>query len=738
MDLYYDDPITDASEDLYGRVPLAKRCAEILESIRSDKAYVLGLSGTWGSGKTSFLKLVRNELQSGVNKQVVIEFNPWLYASHEQLIREYFEQLRTALGVRKDGKLGKLLIQYADAIASEGVTALSLVIPQLTAVNAVIPFANSLEAFVIRRVLQKAGEMIGSGEKTIVQLRDEISEVLAERNQNIVVIIDDVDRLESGEIRLLFKLVNSTASFPRITYILSYDSDVVTAALSEVQGIDGALYLEKIVQLPLELPPLTKDDIRLQLSTRLDPYIASQKTFRIEGGERSRLLQVFEKLVLNRIVTPRQVKRYLDKFEASLLSVGDEICPTDMIGMVGLRLFCPSTTQWLIDHREDVCSGSFRSLHFDESYYAGLKGSLSAVLAEEMKDSAQDVKDALSLLFPKTEWSGSRLSNIHLPSVSRETGRVANLENFQRFIGLIDSDAVSREFLYHLTMASNIEELMDGLVDLSLKGQLGRFSEFAQSERYVLGSRKEIICKAVLGSIGSIKQDEIDGFFQWSDAHKLSVLLSDLLKDIGSERADALVISSMEQFSAFDYIGLGWFLRDERLAHTEKQSNGCLSDDAYDQLSSRYVDVVVDNWPSVLRMPRMHSKYLWRAIDEDKDGKALIDVRQRYGDDMSMRVLSMACALSHWTSGSGDGYSIGEPDGGTYEPILDTPTAEEVELYSKDPDYWRLPDDVKIRVSALYILLTGEDTDEPDHGAYRATSTAAEKLLEEWYSVYSH
>ena len=53
--------------------------------------------------------------------------------------------------------------------------------------------------------------------------------------------MDDIDRLSSEEICMVFKLVTLTASFPHLTYVLAYDLDMVTNSLASVQGIDGAL-----------------------------------------------------------------------------------------------------------------------------------------------------------------------------------------------------------------------------------------------------------------------------------------------------------------------------------------------------------------------------------------------------------------------------------------------------------------------------------------------------------------
>lgn len=57
--------------------------------------------------------------------------------------------------------------------------------------------------------------------------------------------IDDIDRLSNEQIQLIFQLVNAVAGFPNITYLLSFDKDIVVRALSNVQHCDGEEYLKK-------------------------------------------------------------------------------------------------------------------------------------------------------------------------------------------------------------------------------------------------------------------------------------------------------------------------------------------------------------------------------------------------------------------------------------------------------------------------------------------------------------
>src|SRR5215218_4165158 len=90
------------------------------------------------------------------------------------------------------------------------------------------------------------------------QRRDQLSAELGKLDQPIVVVLDDIDRLSTHEIREIFKLVRLTASFPNIIYLLAFDSHRVEKALEE-EGIDGRDYLEKIVQTVIDVPAVPRE-----------------------------------------------------------------------------------------------------------------------------------------------------------------------------------------------------------------------------------------------------------------------------------------------------------------------------------------------------------------------------------------------------------------------------------------------------------------------------------------------
>src|SRR5699024_2250230 len=98
--------------------------------------------------------------------------------------------------------------------------------------------------------------------------RELVEKELKNLKKRILIIIDDIDRLPDVQIRLIFLLVNSVAGFPYTTYLVSFDKDIVSRALSSVQSGNGNDYLEKIIQFPFNMPCIKQDKLNTILFER--------------------------------------------------------------------------------------------------------------------------------------------------------------------------------------------------------------------------------------------------------------------------------------------------------------------------------------------------------------------------------------------------------------------------------------------------------------------------------------
>ena len=260
---FSDDPIKHRDEDRLGRKQFAERLAEGIIQWEGGDSSVIGLYGDWGAGKTSILNMTVEALENAdAGKQLIIaRFNPWGFSGHLDLLAIAFRELAAAIGRDSPGKLaqglGKLLQTYA------GLLELMPVPP---------PVPN-----IMSRLLRRLGASLSRGGEArnsdLRAVRSLVEQSLRDLGRRILVIIDDIDRLSDEEIREIFKLVKVVGDFPNTMYLLAFDPSIVQKALEETQRGAGAQYLEKIVQLPFQVPQPASEKISDELTTMLNSVL---------------------------------------------------------------------------------------------------------------------------------------------------------------------------------------------------------------------------------------------------------------------------------------------------------------------------------------------------------------------------------------------------------------------------------------------------------------------------------
>lgn len=117
-----DYPITKCDDDRLGRTDIARHIADMLYHAPVDHSIVFGLSGTWGSGKTSLLNMVGELLGTYDEPPIIVRFNPWNYPVGTDLVKPFLallaKEIRHACSENKARNLADAIGDYADVLAS--------------------------------------------------------------------------------------------------------------------------------------------------------------------------------------------------------------------------------------------------------------------------------------------------------------------------------------------------------------------------------------------------------------------------------------------------------------------------------------------------------------------------------------------------------------------------------------------------------------------------------------------
>lgn len=368
-----DTPINNRDDDMYSYSRLAERIADCICSANAeDSSFTIGISGSWGSGKTSLINLIDYELSDrkshSFNSPELLRFDPWRFNSQEQLLTEFFNSVKTKLtgtSFNLENKtcnsIGEALSTYSASISYPSLASLCAL---LFSPNPPLGAALSIGSrFVIKTGTRVLGKQLQSYGKSLEEQKREIDKQLKKVYPNLVVIIDDIDRLSDDEICLVFKLVALTASFPHVVYLLAYDRTVVERALNKIQKGDGAGYLEKIIQLPIEMPKLLEVDVAPQLDSLIHELQAKSRfTDSMDQEDRLHSHTVLSQVVLPLIRVPRDMCRLKNSAITSQMRTDDEICPADILGMSAIQCFAPDLSTWLWENSDYLFNTKSNSL----------------------------------------------------------------------------------------------------------------------------------------------------------------------------------------------------------------------------------------------------------------------------------------------------------------------------------------------------------------------------------------
>ncbi len=171
-----------------------------------------------------------------------------------------------------------------------------------------------------------------------------------------MVFIDDIDRLDRSEIHAIVRLVKLTAGFDYTTYVLAFDDEVVAAALAErypggSERDAGQNFLEKIIQVPLRLPPAHPDAL---LSLTLEHIGAAlhQAATDLTERQKNEFRRYFDPAFLARVRTPRLGKRYANGLAFGLPLVRGEVSVGDFLLIEAVRVIYPKVYKSVRSNRD--------------------------------------------------------------------------------------------------------------------------------------------------------------------------------------------------------------------------------------------------------------------------------------------------------------------------------------------------------------------------------------------------
>lgn len=520
MSTYYSDrPINKKEEDLLGRQSFSKLLAHTLMKFSGEETFTIGLLGKWGTGKTSIVNMALQEMEEQGSEQekenIIIHFEPWNFSNSEQLLSQFFVRLSSEFKNNKNLKeIGKALEKYSESFEWANL------IPEIGGIVA------TLGKFFFKLVGKKMQNHVN--ETDVVAQKKIIIDLLQKQTSKIIIIIDDIDRLSNDQIRQVFQLVSSVAKFPKTIYLLVFDKDVVVKALEDIQKGDGEEYLEKVIQMPIQIPEISKEDLYRVLFAKLDKVLSSYPSIAFSSEHWN---QIFSHCVSPYIKNLRDINRLSNILQFKLTTISSEVDFADIIAISSVEIGNPIIYQWIREHKDILTGQSFDLSNKTQNEW---KEYYKELISKSYEDEEVDLTETLTMLSHLFPYFGNKIGETYIivdDKMFRKNNRITHADKFDRYFSYdIDSIALRKTVVEEVVNSLPTDRIEMFLLECDEKKI--SFMALQEIETYIndiLPSRAKIIFEALIGVASQLENIGHRSLFSLSASYYAQHMCLDLI-----------------------------------------------------------------------------------------------------------------------------------------------------------------------------------------------------------------
>ncbi|MCU5081602.1 KAP family NTPase, partial [Bacillus cereus] len=356
--------IKTLDEDYLNRNELAKVIADLIKQQNKNDKLSIGLLGEWGSGKSTFLSLVRKQLDEDSN---IIQFNASKYDDQEQIWYSLLLAVSKKYLSNKKIRFKKVRYIYNSILAKKETDLLigSIVAPVLfitsttlfseyiqknndfpnflgvlTGVSSIITgvlsydllkrlygnirdyFNSSKEKFMKQLKYPNYKKYLGTRENVRQDLIVFKNLIIKQSNsestsKNMVIMVDELDRCSDTTIINFFSSIEAFIDIPGIIFVFSINPEIVYPVVAKAiphrkadekelnvynQTRLGAMFIEKYINIFFTLP----------ISSNYNSYIKEILTDIIDEQSIEKITILINTISNKKKTTPREIKKILD------------------------------------------------------------------------------------------------------------------------------------------------------------------------------------------------------------------------------------------------------------------------------------------------------------------------------------------------------------------------------------------------------------------------------------------
>lgn len=357
--LLEDNPIEREKEDVFSLKGETQKIAKEIRARNRAKTCSIAITAPWGGGKSSFLNLIREQINE--DEFEIVYFVPRDSKSVQTIQEDFFSMIACVLA-KYDSRCSHIMKDYM----------------------------ASLQLIDNRSIVERLLSLYRIWDKD--SLKDSIKESFAALKKRVLVIIDDFDRLSKEEILEVLKLIDGNAAFTNLIFLTAYDKEQVNRTLGETYKTSDACFVDKFF------------DVEFAIPFRPYIYIAEYmeetlcKQLNISEGKRDDIQRVIAKqtfIFKEYIPTLRDAKRYINQVMLDYRHIKGEVNIQDFLLLQLIKYRYPELYKNIyrqkyltIKHRYDI------SLLFLKEEY---------VNDTDKNNKEYKILPVLKLLFPNSE-----------------------------------------------------------------------------------------------------------------------------------------------------------------------------------------------------------------------------------------------------------------------------------------------------------------------------------------------
>lgn len=521
-------------DDLLGRDSIITLLYKsICQNFSKQDSFVIGLSGPWGSGKTTITNIVRKQLEEqNSDIKIIRGLNPWISGSEVVLLNSFYDAMLNALGInyssRKIRKQLKEVSRYVIEIPTVG---------------------KSLSKVMENDINQE----------NIEKWQANLKNLILSSNKKYVLFIDDLDRATSTQIRFLLKMLGSLFDLPNLIFILLYDRNRLEKILQDDNKLNTS-FAEKVINLELQVPKVSENSVQKIYRSCL---INLARIYNVSDKEVNNLDSAFQ-LIIKSIDNPREFIRFVNSICYIAFSPDINLNRNDLLLIEYISFKQPDLFQ-LIKENPKLFVSENSGLDISDVFNLGkLKIRIYGFYSNVLKNKYSRWLSILEVLFPYIEQCQMGKEHLQVNNNSNEgrrNNRIYDGHNFDLYFSLSEDYVLGKNKKIK-DIVDKLKEKFDNKQVEKIKKEIFEGSKINVSENIHLFSMYKNEFNSVTGvALSRVILDNMEkipengGAFVLSARKIAASICVNLLRDAQKEKISELLekyITKYELIDVFD------------------------------------------------------------------------------------------------------------------------------------------------------------------------------------------